>query len=207
MKTRTNPILNRGRYSKSEERIEKILDATIEIIAQDGYTHFSLRTVANRAGYRLGGVQHFFPTKDELLEAALARDIGRYERNMDEIAEQLDVSAEDRFAELVRVHFDASMDPFVSSFFLSFWALGAHDNFAQELQNELYENAVKRIAGVITELNPRLTKRDCTNRAILAMSMLEGTVVLCGSNTKFNSRKNAVRKLLHSRLIKICIDD
>ena len=201
-----NKKSNKSWYAKSEKRINKILDATISIIALDGYHDFSLRNVANRVGCGLGGVQHFFPTKKELLKAALERDIQRYEEEMDNIAQAPNMPAKSKFTKLVRVHYAASMDPMVSGFFLSFWALCTHDKDALELQKDLYDNAVNRIAGVIIKLNPALSKADCLNRSILIISMLEGTVVLCGPNAKFNSKKNVVGKILIDNLLKICMD-
>lgn len=180
------------------------MDSTISIIAIEGYPHFSLRNVAKHVGFGLGVIQHFFPTKSELLKAALARECQRYEDEMDEIAQNLNTVAETKFKKLVSVHYSASMDPLTAGFFVSFWALSNHDKEALVLQNALYDNAVKRMTGVIAELNPTLTKSDCLNRAILIITTLEGAVILCGPDKIFNSKKNIAKKVFLDNLLKIC---
>jgi AcrR family transcriptional regulator len=63
----------RGPYAKSERTQESILDAAIEVFAQDGYRKGSLRKVAERVGISEAGVLHHFSNKEALLEAVLTR--------------------------------------------------------------------------------------------------------------------------------------
>ncbi|MFD4433446.1 TetR/AcrR family transcriptional regulator [Nocardia sp. NPDC058497] len=50
---------------------EAILDATVATLEECGYAGTSVRAVARRAGVSQGALQHHFPTKTALVEAAL----------------------------------------------------------------------------------------------------------------------------------------
>ncbi|WP_168211841.1 TetR/AcrR family transcriptional regulator [Ruania zhangjianzhongii] len=49
-----------------------VVTAVIAIVAESGFEGLSVRAVAARAGVSVGAVQHHFPTKAEMLTAAMA---------------------------------------------------------------------------------------------------------------------------------------
>jgi AcrR family transcriptional regulator len=51
-----------------------IADATIRVIARDGFDVVSVRTVAKEAGLAAGTVQYHYPLRDDLLVGALVRN-------------------------------------------------------------------------------------------------------------------------------------
>lgn len=63
----------RGEYAKTAERREEILEAAVQVFAQGGFRHGSLREVAERVGMSQAGLLHHFANKNELLEAVLDR--------------------------------------------------------------------------------------------------------------------------------------
>lgn len=64
-----------------------ILDAAEAVVRESGAVHMTLDAVAERAGVSKGGLLYNFPTKESLLEAMIARQVGRCEANRAE-AEQ-----------------------------------------------------------------------------------------------------------------------
>ncbi|ALG10451.1 TetR/AcrR family transcriptional regulator [Kibdelosporangium phytohabitans] len=68
----------RGRGAAHDERRGAILDAVFTIVDTEGTEQVSIRRVAERAGVSVGRVQHYFPTKDDLLNAAFTaiNDLG-----------------------------------------------------------------------------------------------------------------------------------
>lgn len=65
------PTRTRARRTSPEKRRAQILDAAIAVFGKQGYRQGSLKTVADEVGLTIQGLLHYFPTKEELLLAAL----------------------------------------------------------------------------------------------------------------------------------------
>ncbi|WP_246083088.1 TetR/AcrR family transcriptional regulator [Nonomuraea diastatica] len=63
----------RGPGAHHEQRRNEIADAVLAIVAERGLASVSLTTVAAQAGISPGRVQHYFPAKRRLIEAAFER--------------------------------------------------------------------------------------------------------------------------------------
>ena len=59
------------RYKKSEISIAHIVDATMRVLARQGYAHTSLMDIANEVGMSKGAVHYHFPTKEALITQVL----------------------------------------------------------------------------------------------------------------------------------------
>ncbi len=59
---------------RGQRRVESILDAASDVIAEVGMEAATMQAIAERAGASMGSLYHFFPNKDALV-AALARRI------------------------------------------------------------------------------------------------------------------------------------
>lgn len=63
----------RGRGADYDRRRSEIADAVLEVVAEEGLSAVSQSAVAARAGVSPGRVQHYFPARHELIEAAFDR--------------------------------------------------------------------------------------------------------------------------------------
>src|SRR4051794_16194422 len=63
----TGPV---KRYRKGEERIREILDATVDLIFEEGISAVSHRSVARRANVADSAPNYFFPSIDDLIVEA-----------------------------------------------------------------------------------------------------------------------------------------
>jgi AcrR family transcriptional regulator len=61
----------------SDPRTDRILDVALELAERDGYDAVRLRQVAERADVALGTVYRRFASKEDILAAVLAREVGR----------------------------------------------------------------------------------------------------------------------------------
>jgi len=59
------------RYKKSEISITHIVDATLRVLARQGYARTSLMDIANEVGMSKGAVHYHFPTKEALITKVL----------------------------------------------------------------------------------------------------------------------------------------
>ncbi|TCL79466.1 MULTISPECIES: TetR/AcrR family transcriptional regulator [unclassified Rathayibacter] len=62
---------DRARYSNGERRREQIIEAAVEIFAEQGYTATSLRAIAERAGTSHVSLKHHFGTKEAIFQRVL----------------------------------------------------------------------------------------------------------------------------------------
>lgn len=63
----------RSQIERSAATIGKLLDATIDAIVERGYERATVREIAKRAGVSQGGLFRHFPTRRDLLLAAVER--------------------------------------------------------------------------------------------------------------------------------------
>lgn len=89
----------RGPYAKSAERRQAIIDAAFDVFASRGYRAGSFREVAERVGMSQTSLLHYFPSKEDLLVAVLARrDDVEPEPDPDEVRRQAGEGARGRAA-------------------------------------------------------------------------------------------------------------
>jgi AcrR family transcriptional regulator len=77
---RRKPTQQRG-----EERVEQILDATVELVLEIGADSITTNHVARRAGVNVGTVYHFFTDKFEIFRAVIGRTIIALDEEIDEV--------------------------------------------------------------------------------------------------------------------------
>src|SRR3954452_23370908 len=78
-----------ARRRRSQERVDAILRATLEVIRRQGLGTVTHRTVAEASGIGLGSLTYYFATKQDLLRAALRRfveeDVARLRATAEEL--------------------------------------------------------------------------------------------------------------------------
>jgi AcrR family transcriptional regulator len=71
--------------SSANPRKAAVTEAVLRIVAERGLDQVSVREVASAAGVSIGTVQHYFPTKDEMLTAAFAEVVRRVRLRLDSV--------------------------------------------------------------------------------------------------------------------------
>lgn len=74
-----------GQLSSPRPREAVLTDALLGIVADRGLDQVSVREVASAAGVSIGTVQHYFPTKDDMLAAAFNEVVRRIRIRMTSI--------------------------------------------------------------------------------------------------------------------------
>lgn len=72
-----------------EERRQHIAAALLCVISRDGLEAVSLRHVATEAGVTAGMVQHYFPSKNAMMQFAMRTASSRYEQRINAILSEL----------------------------------------------------------------------------------------------------------------------
>jgi TetR/AcrR family fatty acid metabolism transcriptional regulator len=72
------------------EKYQRILDAAVEVIAENGYFHSPVSAIAARAGVADGTIYLYFKSKDELLRTAIDAHFARLHARVEERFRMLD---------------------------------------------------------------------------------------------------------------------
>ena len=139
------PQARRPRAATAEKR-ERLLDATEEIMLQDGYAAVSSRSVAAKVGIQAPLVHYYFPTLDDLFVAVLRR---RGEANVERMAEALDSD------EPLRAWWRLASDPRGSALFVELIAAANHRAALQaavgEFAREVRKMQMDKLASLLGE--------------------------------------------------------
>ena len=92
----------RPRQSRSQETVDAIIEACLQMLEQEGPDHLTTNGIAERAGVSKGSLYQYFPDKHAIVAAAFDRlvsaDVGLHEQSSEEWA---GLSLEDSVAVLV----------------------------------------------------------------------------------------------------------
>ena len=72
-------MAKRGQYAKGMAKRQEILDAALDLFAQNGYDRTSVREIARLVGLSQAGLLHYFTSKEDLFAEVLKRRDARNE--------------------------------------------------------------------------------------------------------------------------------
>ncbi|MFL6675603.1 MAG: TetR/AcrR family transcriptional regulator [Massilia sp.] len=182
-------------------RAHEILQAARELLAAEGYAGLSMRRVAAVAGMTLSNVQHYYPSRDLLLEALLLYTMDVFQAKMDGIAAAMtDRSRLDRFLSTVDMFLEEITDPVTHAIFFEIWALASRNQFASKLMDKMLGRERKTVYNLIRGLNPAIPDDEYMQRAILMVAQIEGLMLFRlnkqARRAQFDAVRTSVRKVL-----------
>lgn len=84
MTPRQSPVQARSRAT-----VDRIVAATAELLAEDGYTTLSTNAIARRAGVSPGTLYQYFSDRDEIVDELVQRMVSSFEDNMTPVLRSL----------------------------------------------------------------------------------------------------------------------
>jgi TetR/AcrR family transcriptional regulator, cholesterol catabolism regulator len=142
---------------------DQIINATLRILARDGFTSLSMRAVAAEADLTPGLITYYYPTKTAIVCAAL-RQIGEQDAGLVEVEEGLDPEEQVRVA-LRRAVAPSLLTPEYLSLRLQLWALDQADPAFAEINRETQRRYRQALARLIAAAKPGLPRSEVTRRA------------------------------------------
>lgn len=120
----------------------KIIDAAIAVLAEKGFSGFTLQAVADGAGVFYGNVTHHYATRDKLVEAMLEAILERYRARFDELVASLEAHKGGPIRALVTWLIDDAISAETAPLFLELWAMSSHMPQVAAGLTQLYDGAV-----------------------------------------------------------------
>jgi AcrR family transcriptional regulator len=186
---------------KGMGRAYGILQAARALLAAEGYAGLSMRRVAVAAGMSLSNVQHYYPSRDLLLEAVLLYTMDEFQAKMDGISKAMTERSQlDRFLSTVDMFLEEITDPVTHAIFFEIWALASRNAFASSLMDKMLGRERKTVYNLIRGLNPAIGDGEYMQRAILMVAQIEGLMLFRLNRNErreqFEAVRAAVRKVL-----------
>ena len=167
-----------GTTDKGLERAQAILAATRQIIASEGYAGLSMRRVAAEVGVSLSNVQHYYSSKDMLVEAVLLTTMSTFQEKIDQItASMAHAPRTEQFQSTIDMFLRELSDPVTVALFFEIWAMATRNAFASNLMDKMLARERKAIFKLIQGLSPRITDEQYQLRSALIVAQIQGLLL------------------------------
>ncbi|MGO9020610.1 MAG: TetR family transcriptional regulator [Syntrophobacteraceae bacterium] len=163
---------------KGYERARAILAAARAIFASEGYAGLAMRTVAARVDVNLSTVQHYFPSKDALLEALLLQTLQDYQAFVDrQVESEAGGSRLAKFAAVIDYFLDELSTSESNGVLCELFALANRNSFAAEVLDKMLTRGRKVFRNLIRSLAPELSATQTELRGALIVAQLQGLML------------------------------
>jgi len=163
---------------KGLERVSEILDAARNILATEGYAGLSMRKVAIEVGISLSNVQHYFQSKDLLMESVLQMTMNQFQEKLDNITSSMEQQPRiEQLNSAISMFLEELSNPVTYGMFFEIWALAARNEFASKLMDKMIARERKAIFKLIQGLNPDISDEAYNLRATLIVAQVEGLML------------------------------
>jgi AcrR family transcriptional regulator len=172
------------------------------VLAAEGYAGLSMRRVAQAAGMGLSNVQHYYGSKDQLLEALLLTTMDGFQARMDGIAAAMSERSQvERFLSTLDMFLEEITDPVTHALFFEIWALASRNPFASKLMDTMLARERKTVFKLIRGLNPAISDDETMQRAILMVAQVEGLMLFRLDKRRRRAEFDAVRVSVRKALL------
>lgn len=170
-----------AKTAKGRAKVQEIIDVARRLFIEGGYAEMTMRQVAEQTGISLSNVQHYFPTRESLLQALLESVMEGYDPTYRNI-ETLDISPRDRLEAVIRYLLADSKKADSEKLFVEIWSLATRDPIGREIFDRMYSHHRANLARLIAAANPELGDAEVQLRAALVAMQIEGLMLLISDN-------------------------
>ena len=175
---------------KGEDRVVAILEAARHTLIENGYSGFTMRKIARKAGISLGNITYYYKTKDAIFYDLLDAVAEAYEAAWDKIVLDEHLSDEEKLFHLLEHIILDLGERDTTHFFPELWALANHDDYAAENMNRLYSRGRKVIDELIARINPGLTRENRNLLSVFMSASIEGHTPFIGFQREYAESRN-----------------
>lgn len=138
MTTATAHTAGRGDTDLATRRRAEILCGTIRVIARDGVVAAKLKDIARESGVSLGLIQHYFDTRENLIDAAFGAMMGVVSRESAQRVRTVDDPLQFIY-EMIRLHvFGTVAFPERWGFWSELWAASGRSDHLRGVATQVY---------------------------------------------------------------------
>ncbi len=170
-----------AKTAKGRAKVQEILDVARRLFTEGGYAEMTMRQVAEQTGISLSNVQHYFPTRESLLQALLESVMESYDVAYRE-NERPDIAPRDQLEAAIRYLLADSKKGESEKLFVEIWSLATRDPIGREIFDRMYSHHRANLARLIAAAKPELPEKEVQLRAALVAMQIEGLMLLISEN-------------------------
>jgi AcrR family transcriptional regulator len=196
-------VRSRPARRRAADTRARILAAGRRLFIDEGWAAFTTRRVAREAGVSLGSLQHFFPSKEQLLAGMLEDIIAAYGQQFAEMEAQLPQGGQERLLAAVQFLIDDIWRPESRKFFMNLFALSCHSVSAGRLLNEVYAHHRRRIAGYVATARPGLRERECLDLGLQIAGLIDGLMIYTAPDARAVSSRAQLAEMVRGAVLRL----
>lgn len=168
---------------KGKPRAGEILAKARDIFINKGNAELTMRRVADAVGMKLGNLQYYFRTKEDLLQALFTDTVDAYRRKFNTISLRQGLTPLQRLTEHVAFLIEDTKNPMTNAIYFELWSIAQRHPFAARLMDEMYSASRLRMEAYMRELNPKMAPAEVTLRSALVIAQIEGLMIFLAAAT------------------------
>jgi AcrR family transcriptional regulator len=174
----TAPVGTAGPSTTEHPRKRQIIQAFRAVLIAEGYAAASMRRVADECGMKLGNLQYYYPTRDDLVDAFILHWI-----RLEQAGRALLLTEANASVDGIVAWVDGAFTHFTQRNFenaiatTELMALAHHCERTRAHLSRWYQEELEYYAVMIRAALPRCSKRDAERRASTLMALLEGLAI------------------------------
>jgi len=164
---------------RGQVRRDVVLATARELLVEEGFDQFVLRRVAAKAEMKLGNLQYYFATRDDLLEAVIRAE---FDRDLEAVRLATTVESAEGLKTAARA-LVRNWTTGAGSIFGTMSLLAYHHERFRELNREIYETFYRELGVLLRRVSPGLRDAEIAARARLITSVLDGVALQIHAGT------------------------
>lgn len=187
---------------RGKERAVAILEAARDTLVSAGASGLSMRAVASRVGISLGNLQHYYASKEVLIEALIEYTMDGYQAAISKVLKtHAGSTPTERFTLVVGMLWERVQERQTANIFLDVWALSSRGGFAAELVRKVRLREHKAMLQLLREMPGAADRSDLELRASMIVLVIEGLLVqLAGKGAHSTTRKELADAAMRAAL-------
>jgi AcrR family transcriptional regulator len=176
--SKQNSVAASGPRDATHPRKQQIFAAFRRVLIRDGHASASVRAIAGECGMKLGHLQYYFNTRDELVSAFIDSWISREQSGRNVLVntassprEALMIAMDGAYEHLCLRGFQNTLAA------LELWSMAAHDETVRTKMQHWQVRERTYYGKLIRDAVPGLGASEAENRALSILATLEGIAI------------------------------
>lgn len=190
-----------GKYSRGSQTVDKILQAALHVLIEEGSSAFTLRRIAAECDLQVGNVSRHFPRKELLVQVLLDELLTTSEESLKTGVYDTSMPPEEVLELIIGGTLDFIETKRITHLITEIWAMSNHNSFVADRVEALYKYMQNLIGYFVKKLNPSLNADQVETVSLFINATLEGTTVLVGFGKPWAKKMPMLKDLVVKQLI------